>query len=140
MIPSGRMVVLAEADRAADRLSADQIDAVVEGTDLVLDFLEDNDQDKPEQTPGSTEAPLAGDKAPSPRARAFIRCVGGRSQIDDAAASIIAFSLRQGGLEAARTRYAETDARPEKAAFVIVPSSAMPLIHRRRFGGTRRES
>ena len=116
----GRMVVLAEADRAADRLSADQIDAIVEGTDLVLDFLEDKpDQDKPEQTPGSTEAPLAGDEAPSPRGRAFIRCIGGRSQIDEAAASIIAFSLRQGGMEAARTRYAETEATPEKAAFTI---------------------
>ena len=115
----GRMVVLAEADRAADRLSADQIDAIVEGTDLVLDFLEDNDQDKPDQASGSTEAPLADDEAPAPRARAFIRCVGGRSQIDEAAASIIAFSLRKGGMEAARTRYAETDATPEKAAFTI---------------------
>ncbi|MDP1966615.1 MAG: AI-2E family transporter, partial [Reyranella sp.] len=31
----GRMVVLAEQDRASDRLSPEQIDAIVEGTDLV---------------------------------------------------------------------------------------------------------
>jgi hypothetical protein len=35
------MVVLAEDDRSADRLSAEQIDAIVEGTDLGLDFLDD---------------------------------------------------------------------------------------------------
>ena len=35
----GRMVVLAEADRAQDRLSAAQVEAIVEGTDEVLDFL-----------------------------------------------------------------------------------------------------
>ena len=97
----GRMVVLAEADRAADRLSADQIDAIVEGTDLVLDFLEDkSEQDKPDQTDGSTEALAARIEDPAPPARAFIRCVGGRSQIDEAAASHhCAFSLRQGGLK-----------------------------------------
>ena len=37
----GRMVVLAEADHALDRLTAGQIDAIVEGTDDVLDFLAD---------------------------------------------------------------------------------------------------
>ena len=35
----GRMIVLAEADRAQDRLSAAQVEAIVEGTDDVLDFL-----------------------------------------------------------------------------------------------------
>lgn len=111
----GRMVVLAEEDRAADRLSADQIDAIVEGTDLVLEFLED----KPEETPIPTEMPVAGQDALPPRARALIRCIGGRSQIDDAAASVIAFGLRQSGIEAARARYAETDQKVEAAAFTI---------------------
>ena len=42
----GRMVVLAEADRSLDRLSPDQIDAIVEGTDLVLDFLDDRPEEE----------------------------------------------------------------------------------------------
>ena len=43
----GRMVVLAEADRARDRLSAAQIEAIVEGTDEVLAFIADADADLP---------------------------------------------------------------------------------------------
>ena len=35
----GRMVVLAEADRAQDRLSPAQVEAIVDGTDEVLDFI-----------------------------------------------------------------------------------------------------
>ena len=41
----GRMVVLAEADHALDRLTAGQIDAIVEGTDDVLDFLADTPEE-----------------------------------------------------------------------------------------------
>ena len=37
----GRMISRAEADRAAGDLSAAQIEAIVEGTDDVLDFLAD---------------------------------------------------------------------------------------------------
>ena len=36
--------------------------------------------------------------------RAFVRCIGGRSQIDNAAASVIAFGLRQAGLNAENMR------------------------------------
>ena len=35
----GRMVVLAESDRAMGRLTADQTAAIVDGTDQVLEFL-----------------------------------------------------------------------------------------------------
>jgi hypothetical protein len=96
----GRMVVLAEADRAQDRLSAAQVEAIVEGTDEVLDFL----------------AADAFESHPSPPAVADTSaweiqvrfdCVGGRGPIDDAAASIVAFALRQSGLEAASQRRGE---------------------------------
>lgn len=99
----GRMVVLAEQDRASDRLSPEQIDAIVEGTDLVLDFLED----RPDESP----AP-----APPPAPRAFIRCMGGRSQIDDAAAAVVAFGLRQDGLDAASPKRGESAAAEPTAA------------------------
>jgi predicted PurR-regulated permease PerM len=111
----GRMVVLAEADRSADRLSPDQVDAIVEGTDLVLDFLED----KPEETGIKPPSLVEGKDAPSERPRPFVRCVGGRGQIDDAAASIVAFGLRQGGLDAASARHADRVATGESVPFVI---------------------
>jgi predicted PurR-regulated permease PerM len=92
----GRMVVLAEADRAQDRLSAVQIQAIVEGTDEVLDFIADADDDLP--------APIGVAVVPR-EVNACFRCVGGRGQIDDAAAAIVAFALRQAGLEASTSRH-----------------------------------
>jgi predicted PurR-regulated permease PerM len=103
----GRMVVLAEQDRASERLSPEQIDAIVEGTDLVLDFLED----APDEGAAQPPAP-----APRPAPRAFIRCIGGRSQIDDAAAAVVAFALRQDGLDAASTKRGESAAAEPGAA------------------------
>lgn len=100
----GRMVVLAEQDRATDRLSPEQIDAIVEGTDLVLDFLDDKDDEN--AVPG----------APRSAPRAFIRCIGGRSQIDDAAAAVVAFGLREGGLDAASAKRGESTANDPVAA------------------------
>jgi predicted PurR-regulated permease PerM len=104
----GRMVVLAEADRAQDRLSASQVEAIVEGTDDVLDFIAADLLD------GGVAAPAAAgpsvvaaepsstpaDEPPREVGAFFFRCVGGRGQIDDAAAAIIAFALRQSGLAA----------------------------------------
>ena len=104
----GRMIVLAELDRSADRLSPDQIEAIVEGTDLVLDFLDDK--------PDEVETAAAVQSTAPPAARVLIRCIGGRSQIDDAAASVIAFALRQSSLEAASTRHGVNGATPETAA------------------------
>jgi predicted PurR-regulated permease PerM len=111
----GRMVVLAEDDRSTDRLSAEQIDAIVEGTDLMLDFLDDS----PDETSGQLEALRERKDAASDRPRPFVRCIGGRSQIDAAAASIIAFGLRQGELDAARVRYAESASAADTAAFTL---------------------
>jgi predicted PurR-regulated permease PerM len=92
----GRMVILAEADRARDRLSATQIEAIVEGTDEVLAFIADADADLP--------APIGVAEAPR-EVNARFHCVGGRGQIDDAAAAIVAFALRQAGLEASTSRH-----------------------------------
>ena len=97
----GRMVVLAEADRARDRLSADQIGAIVEGTDEVLDILsDDTPADRPDEP--SDVASTAGE------VDTVFRCVGGRGQIDDSAASIIAFALRRTGLAAESRRRGDT--------------------------------
>jgi predicted PurR-regulated permease PerM len=104
----GRMVVLAEQDRASDRLSPEQIDAIVEGTDLVLDFLDDRPDASATTTP-----------APRPVPRGFIRCIGGRSQIDDAAAAVLAFGLREGGLDAASVKRGESAAAEPDAAFTL---------------------
>ena len=70
----GRMVVLAEADRAHDRLTAAQIDAIVEGTDEVLDFLADDADD------GELAAPAAAADPTARELRAVFRCVGGRAR------------------------------------------------------------
>jgi predicted PurR-regulated permease PerM len=111
----GRMVALAEDDRSTDRLSAGQIDAIVEGTDLVLDFLEE----KPDETASPSEAPAERGYASSLRPRPLVRCIGGRSQIDAAAAAVIAFALRQGGLDAVRVRNAESESPAEAVAFTV---------------------
>ena len=84
----GRMVVLAEADRAQDRLSAAQIEAIVEGTDEVLEVIAEDALD------GDLPAPATADVA-AREAHVLFKCVGGRGQIDDAAASVVAFALRQ---------------------------------------------
>jgi predicted PurR-regulated permease PerM len=89
----GRMVVLAEADRAQDRLSAAQIEAIVEGTDEVLEVIAEDALD------GDLPAPVTAE-APARDTHVLFKCVGGRGQIDDAAASVVAFALRQAGLEA----------------------------------------
>jgi predicted PurR-regulated permease PerM len=107
----GRMVVLAETDRAADRLSPSQIDAVVDGTDLVLDFLEDLPDDAEESVDGKEATPA--------RPRPFINCIGGRGQIDDAAALAIAFGLRRAGLNAAGTRHAGGVKAPQATSLVV---------------------
>lgn len=111
----GRMVVLAEQDRADDRLSPEQIEAIVEGTDLVLDFLED----RPDEKAPEPAAPADATAVPPPAPRTFIRCIGGRSQIDDAAAGVVAFALRQGGLHAASPKRGESAAHEQEAAFTL---------------------
>ncbi|HEY4168219.1 MAG TPA: AI-2E family transporter [Reyranella sp.] len=122
----GRMVVLAEEDRAADRLSHEQVDAIVDGTDLVIDFLDETEDE--EERDGNREGKADGEPArpqppsasPSPvRPGVFVRCVGGRGQIDDAAASVIAFGLRQAGLHALGTRHVGSAPAVDAASFTI---------------------
>lgn len=102
----GRMVVLAEQDRALGRLAAGQATALIDGTDQVLDFLAANDEDDDDREP----AGAAG--------RIRFHCIGGRGEIDDAAAAVIAFALRRRGLEAVDARHADV------AAAVAVPGPA----------------
>jgi len=107
----GRMVVLAEADRAQDRLSADQVEAIVEGTDEVLDFIAADLLE--DAAAGSGPSPSAGE------GDIFFRCVGGRGQIDDAAASVIAFALRQAGFRANSQRRSDTSNSAEDGVTVL---------------------
>ena len=112
----GRMVVLAEQDRASDRLSPEQVDAIVEGTDLVLDFLDDRTDEKAPAPPAPTDEEAVPAPATPSAPRASIRCTGGRSQIDDAAAAVVAFGLREGGLDAASAKRGESTATKPVAA------------------------
>jgi predicted PurR-regulated permease PerM len=112
----GRMVVLAEADHALDRLSAGQIDAIVEGTDDVLDFLADTPDDEGAQMPEADASAVAAREA-----RAAFRCVGGRGEIDDAAAAIIAFALRRHGIEALSSRRGDAAAEGESEGSFTIP-------------------
>ena len=115
----GRMVVLAEEDRAADRLSPEQVDAIVDGTDLVIDFLDEAEDEEPDGEPARPQPPVEGPQASPAYPGVFVRCVGGRGQIDDAAAAVIAFGLRRAGLRALGTRHAGTAPAVEAAAFPI---------------------
>jgi predicted PurR-regulated permease PerM len=115
----GRMVVLAEEDRAADRLSPEQVDAIVDGTDHVIDFLDEAKDEEPDEEPARPEASSEGPQAAPERAGVFVRCVGGRGQIDDAAASVIAFGLRQAGLHALGTRKTGSAPAVDAASFTI---------------------
>ena len=81
----GRMVVLAEADRELGRLNAELVEAIVDGTDDVIDFLADSSDDGAAGAPG---------------AQLSFECVGGRGEIDDAAAAILAAALRHHGVTA----------------------------------------
>jgi hypothetical protein len=89
----GRMVVLAEADRELGRLEPAQIDAIVRGTDEVLDFLADSREEEGKTAPAVLPASFD--------------CVGGRGEIDDAAAAIVAFALRHSGAAATSRRRGE---------------------------------
>lgn len=115
----GRMVALAEADRALDRLTPAQIDAIVQGTDDVLEVLDD--------------VPATAQEASAPTT-AFL-CIGGRGEIDDAAAALIAFALRQRGF-AASSRHRSgpsndsLDAAPASVTLICYASHASDAVRR----------
>jgi predicted PurR-regulated permease PerM len=108
----GRMLVLAESDRLQDRLSDAQVEAIVDGTSEVLDVVADSVAD------GSIPPPPPADVS-AREAHATFRCVGGRGQIDDAAAALVAFALRQAGLEASSHRYGERIAGAGEQAAIV---------------------
>ncbi len=100
----GRMVVLAESDRALGRLTTEQTAAIVEGTSEVLEFLAANADNGSD---ASADQPEPNGSA----SQTTFRCIGGRGEIDDAAAELIAFALRQRGLAAQDARRADATAQ-----------------------------
>jgi predicted PurR-regulated permease PerM len=131
----GRMVVLAEADRAQDRLSAAQVEAIVDGTDEVLDFIAADELDGGLAVTAETDQPAAADLT-AREVHVFFRCVGGRGQIDDAAASIIAFALRQAGLAANSRHHADKvsgDATEESLTIFLICYASHPSDAMRRY-------
>jgi predicted PurR-regulated permease PerM len=145
----GRMVVLAETDRALERLSAKQTATIVDGTDEVLDFLgHGGDGDDRRGAVGPATGSGSGDAqehAKDGRTLLF-HCVGGRGEVDDAAAAVIAFGLRQRGLRAEDSRRAQPVAgsEPEGAVLLVVcyashPSQAVVRynVRKLRGGGAR---
>lgn len=128
----GRMVVLAERDRANDRLSPEKIDAIVEGTDLVLDFLDDATEE-PAPAQASARKRSAPEPASDPVLPMFIRCIGGRGQIDDAAASIVAFGLRERGFAAAHLRRSASAERDAASILNLICYASHPSEAIRRY-------
>lgn len=112
----GRMLVLAEEDRALGRLTAEQTAAIVDGTDQVLEFLAAEADQQSKAAPEGSDASVA----PKTEGPVF-NCIGGRGEIDDAAAAVIAFALRQRGLAAEESRRAD-------AARADGNTVALPLI------------
>jgi predicted PurR-regulated permease PerM len=126
----GRMVVLAERDRALGRLAADQTAAIIDGTDQVLEFLmADSDED---EDPGRAAAPeLEPGSAPernSARYRTLFHCIGGRGEIDDAAAAVIAYTLRRRGLPARDAGHADVVPAAAVAAPATNDAVTLPLL------------
>jgi predicted PurR-regulated permease PerM len=136
----GRMLVLAEGDCALGRLTADQTTAIVDGTDHVLDFLESETNVSDENRAASVEA-----SAVASADTTEFRCIGGRGEIDDAAAALIAFALRQRGFaakESARSKVAAAaDGSPaiHLVCYASHPSEAVVRYNVRKLGaGGRR--
>jgi predicted PurR-regulated permease PerM len=132
----GRMVVLAEADRAQDRLSPAQVEAIVDGTDEVLDFITADELDDGPAAAAETGQPASDAGLTAREAHAFFRCVGGRGQIDDAAASIIAFALRQAGLAANSRHHADRlsgDGKDGSLAITLICYASPPSNAMRRY-------
>jgi predicted PurR-regulated permease PerM len=129
----GRMVVLADKDRELDRLSAKQTATIVDGTDEVLDLLVESIDDAKERRdpaagpgPGSESDDAVG---PAKEARGVVfHCVGGRGEVDDAAAAVIAFGLRQRGLTAEDSRRAQSSegSRPAGTLLLVACYSSHP--------------
>lgn len=123
----GRMIALADRDRSLDRLSSQQTAIIVDGTDEVLDVLAEH----------IDEGAAAG-LATESRGILF-HCVGGRGEVDDAAAAVIAFGLRRRGLKAEDSRRAEPiEASRQKGTVALVvcysshPSQAVLRYNRRK--------
>jgi predicted PurR-regulated permease PerM len=132
----GRMVVLAEADRAQDRLSTAQVEAIVEGTDEVLDFIAADLLDAGLAAPAAADQSAAAADLSAREVHAFFNCVGGRGQIDDAAAAIVAFALRQSGLEAKSWRHGDKvsgDGKEEAVAVHLICYASHPSDAMRRY-------
>ena len=129
----GRMVVLADRDRELRRLNAKQTAIIVDGTDEVLDLLAETTGEKP---PSGSKATT--DLASQARGLR-VHCVGGRGEVDDAAAAIVAFCLRQAGLEAEDSRRAQPIEASREAGPVLLvvcysshPSQAVLRYNRRK--------
>ena len=129
----GRMMVLADRDRDLRRLTAKQTEVIVNGTDEVLDLLTEKiDEDA---------APAADEDAERATGthRMLVHCVGGRGEVDDAAAAVIAFSLRRRGLRAEDSRRAQPieESRHEGPVLLVAcycshPSQAVLRYNKRK--------
>lgn len=125
----GRMIVLADKDRDLDRLSSKQTALIVDGTDEVLDLLAEHiDEESAPDPKNATES-----------RGVLFHCVGGRGEVDDAAAAVIAFGLRRRGLKAEDSRRAEPiEASRQKGTVRLVvcysshPSQAVLRYNRRK--------
>jgi hypothetical protein len=129
----GRMLVLADGDRELHRLNARQTAAIVDGTDEVLDLLAEDLGEQP--APEPDDGPAADREAHS----VLVHCVGGRGEIDDAAAAVIAFGLRQRGIHAEDSRRAEPIEESRQKGMVLLvacyashPSQAVLRYNRRK--------
>jgi hypothetical protein len=130
------MVVLADNDRTLARLSAKQTASIVDGTDEVLESLTERlDAAHRQRDPALAPEPdEAADRAKDGRAVLF-HCVGGRGDVDDAAAAVIAFGLRQRGLSAEDSRRAQPveGARQKGPVLLVVCYASHPSQAVRRY-------
>jgi predicted PurR-regulated permease PerM len=122
----GRMLELAEADRGRERLTPAQADAIVEGTDEMLEII------ATDVSEAAATAPIG--QAASP-AETLFRCVGGRGGIDDATALVVAFALRQAGKNATSRRRGEpiADDVDQTLTFDLICYASLPSQSIRRY-------
>jgi hypothetical protein len=123
------MVVLAERDRALGRLAADQTAAIIDGTDQVLEFLTaDSDEDSDSRAAATELEPGSAPERDGAHHRTLFHCIGGRGEIDDAAAALIAFALRRRGMPARDARHADVVPVAAVAALAADDAVTLPLL------------
>jgi predicted PurR-regulated permease PerM len=130
-------LMLAETDMRRGVLTADQMEKIAETADKLIANLEDialeEEQEEPDESgealdrtkPAPEKANAASDEDLPGGAGKTVLCVGGRSALDDASASMLAQVLQIQGAEGATVRHSDASARRIRELHQIGPDAVV---------------